>query len=706
MLGAGPAAVSALFWLTSTPELRARYDITVHQMGWRIGGKGASGRTDDGRILEHGLHILFGFYHNFFFTIRAIYAELARPAGHPLRTWRQAFHPREIGVEEEWVQGAWDPWVVPFPGNSGVPGSHGALRTPWQWLQTIVQGLITVVGGWKAANAFTTWAFPRGTKWEQQEDPPLGGKDPLLARLVTGAGLGLVRFATHLVRWVDRHLPPVVRLYHWMRRVLWWGIRPLARKSRFGHRLWRNLDAGLAMLTGMLADGLLLPGGFDAVDQYDFKEWLLRHGIHEETLSTPMVRTVYDAAFSYEDGDPDRMRCSAGSSMRVFLLWLMTYQGAGFYRMQSGMGDVVFGPAYLVLKARGVKFEFFHKVESLHLDPTGTRIERVRINEQAALRAGLTEYQPLVTIKGLECWPAAPLTAQLADPERFRGVDFEEYYSTWVGRRIDLVAGRDYDRVLFGIPVGAVPFLCRELVENPRTPQWKAMVEHVKSVQTVAAQLWLRDDIHALGWPTPEPLLSLFVEPYNTWADMSQVLPTEGWSANGGPKDVSYLCGAQIGPRDCPPLDQLDFPKRMTKDARDALVTFLRGRSRNPSDDPAVGGLADLLPGGAEPGDPKAFDWERLFDASSAKGEARLAAQYWRSNHGPSERCTLSLPDSNRHRIAPGATGYENLVITGDWTDNRLYLAFMEATFQSGILAARAIAGEEFPIIGEWLNDL
>ena len=51
-----------------------------------------------------------------------------------------------------------------------------------------------------------------------------------------------------------------------------------------------------------------------------------------------------------------------------------------------------------------------------------------------------------------------------------------------------------------------------------------------------------------------------------------------------------------------------------------------------------------------------------------------------------------------------GETGYDNLVVTGDWTDNNLYLAFMEASFQAGILSARAVADEDFPIIGEWLN--
>ena len=49
-------------------------------MGWRLGGKGASGRNaaHGSRIEEHGLHIWFGFYDNAFLTMRQCYEELAR----------------------------------------------------------------------------------------------------------------------------------------------------------------------------------------------------------------------------------------------------------------------------------------------------------------------------------------------------------------------------------------------------------------------------------------------------------------------------------------------------------------------------------------------------------------------------------------------------------------------------------------------------
>ena len=45
VLGGGAAAMSSVFWLTSRPGWQDDYEITVYQLGWRLGGKGASGRN-------------------------------------------------------------------------------------------------------------------------------------------------------------------------------------------------------------------------------------------------------------------------------------------------------------------------------------------------------------------------------------------------------------------------------------------------------------------------------------------------------------------------------------------------------------------------------------------------------------------------------------------------------------------------------------
>ena len=73
MVGGGVSGMVAAMALTQ-PELAGKFDVTVYQMGWRLGGKGASGRNaaQASRIEEHGLHIWFGFYDNAFTWMRPL----------------------------------------------------------------------------------------------------------------------------------------------------------------------------------------------------------------------------------------------------------------------------------------------------------------------------------------------------------------------------------------------------------------------------------------------------------------------------------------------------------------------------------------------------------------------------------------------------------------------------------------------------------
>src|SRR4029453_11438476 len=62
ILGGGMAGL-ATAWELSAGDWRSRLEsITVYQRGWRLGGKGASSRGRYGRIEEHGLHVLLGYY--------------------------------------------------------------------------------------------------------------------------------------------------------------------------------------------------------------------------------------------------------------------------------------------------------------------------------------------------------------------------------------------------------------------------------------------------------------------------------------------------------------------------------------------------------------------------------------------------------------------------------------------------------------------
>src|SRR5271163_509617 len=95
IFGGGSSACSTAFWLSSTPALRERYKVTLWTRGWRLGGKGASGRDAAAgqRIQEHGLHIWLGFYQNAFRTMRSAFEALQPPPTDTFTSIEAAFRP-------------------------------------------------------------------------------------------------------------------------------------------------------------------------------------------------------------------------------------------------------------------------------------------------------------------------------------------------------------------------------------------------------------------------------------------------------------------------------------------------------------------------------------------------------------------------------------------------------------------------------------
>lgn len=141
ILGGGMGALTAAFELTDVDGWQNDYDITVYQLGWRLGGKGASGRNaeHEQRIEEHGLHILLGFYENAFRVLRKAYGLLERKPGTPLATWQDAFKPHNyVVLTEQLANGEYVPWAMDFPPNTGVPGDGGVLPTPAQLVEMMV----------------------------------------------------------------------------------------------------------------------------------------------------------------------------------------------------------------------------------------------------------------------------------------------------------------------------------------------------------------------------------------------------------------------------------------------------------------------------------------------------------------------------------------------------------------------------------------
>ena len=108
ILGGGLGSLSTAFALTNESNWKERYEITIYQTGWRLGGKCASGRNLDPdyqyRIEEHGFHVWMGFYDNAFAMIIRAYKELARKTG-PFQLTGERHQANTVRSAREFVKG-------------------------------------------------------------------------------------------------------------------------------------------------------------------------------------------------------------------------------------------------------------------------------------------------------------------------------------------------------------------------------------------------------------------------------------------------------------------------------------------------------------------------------------------------------------------------------------------------------------------------
>ena len=691
ILGGGIAGMSTA-WELSKPENSRRVEsVTVYQRGWRLGGKGASGRGVHGRIEEHGLHVWLGYYDNAFRMMRECYSELDRPRTDPqspLLRWDDAFRPAgRIGLGEQ-QGGAWLPWVADFSAGADLPGEPGADRSPLTVTEFVRRSLILLrdLGASLAAERQRPSQGP-DVVLSTSATPPRSGRlgqlllDGELAALVAAIELLSLgetevkalgtRMDNPVTTFVTSSLATVVDR---LRTSL--GSR--VSEDTAARRSWHFLDLMRATLRGIVADNLLIrPEGFAAIDDQDYRAWIARHGASAPTLDSPLVRGVYDLAFGYRDGDDEQPGFAAGTGVLLSAKLFFDYRGAIFWKMMAGMGDVVFAPMYQVLRRRGVAFRFFHRLDAIRLSAGGDRIAAIDFGVQAEIGEGVDDYDPLVEVRGLQCWPARPRD-ELLDGAAY--VSAEDYETVWSSvperRRITLESGADFDVAVLAIPVGMHRYVCGELLDNPRTPAWRLMTEHLSTVATQALQVWLRVDEAALGWPFGDVTVSGYGDAFHTHASMSHLLAVEDWPDDEPPASLVYFCHTLAA--GAPPPDDPGHPRAELARVREHALAFLRHD------------VARRWPASARDG---TFRWELLHDPDGGVGDARLDAQYVRANVDPSDRYVLSLPGTGRFRLRADESGYPNLFLAGDWTDSGLNAGCIEAAVMSGIQAANAVLG-------------
>jgi uncharacterized protein with NAD-binding domain and iron-sulfur cluster len=698
VIGGGCAAMTTAFEL-SRPQHAGKYRITVYQQGWRLGGKGASGRGPCDRIEEHGLHVWLGFYDNAFRMMRECYAELDRdPETCRIAGWRDAFYPdSHVGMADKSKDGHWLKWTAMFPPAEGLPGDpltdsnpftmSGYLSRTLSLLRTLLTSVQTETPGNRADEVTT--------KTDSASATLTSRINKLLSLGVIGTVTGLLE-AVALLEIVFRALPAysettVVKLLQRIAAAARENLERVALRDDENRYVWEIIDLVLAILVGIVRFRLMTDRrGFDAINDYDCREWLRLNGASEHSVNSAFVRGLFDLAMAYPDGDADRPALAAGQAIRGSLRMFFSYRGALFWKMRAGMGDVVFAPLYEVLRKRGVRFRFFHRLENVglvdesELQP-GERpyVRTLDFDVQADVRGD--EYQPLVDVRGLPCWPSEADYSQLVDGDQLQaeGREFESFWDRRRTSRKTLEVGEDFDFVVLGVGVGAIPHLCPEFLA--RDQRWRDMVQHVTSVPTQAFQIWLRDDMASLGWKQQSVTLSAFVKPFDTWADMSHLIDEESWTPRPGA--IAYFCSVL---EDQPAArSDTEYPQRRRAEVRENAVQFLNRDIRH------------LWPAAAHWG--VGFRWGLLQSPSDSvasdpvASEAAFDGQFWTANVNPSDRYTLALPGSLKYRISPLDNTYDNFTIAGDWTDCGFNEGCVEAAVMSGLLAAHALC--EYPAL-------
>jgi uncharacterized protein with NAD-binding domain and iron-sulfur cluster len=732
ILGAGPAGLAAAFALTETPELRARHAVTIYQMGWRAGGKSATGRAMDKgwRIEQNGSHYLFGCYGNSFALLRRAHEILEEHGVRGFGDYRGHFVPRNLVVaEQDAGDGRWERWFQYFPETPAWPDRGGKYPRPSHYFFVAVQMLLGFLLGLVIntrddasrsaavlARLFPLSPFHRGA-WARCAraaalavgfvvDWPLAVPLRLLGRAVTAPfALAAPWLRGMIARGAQRAAAAWLRAVRGAARLLdptpWCG----ERLKRFGpvrryHRLRILVELATTAALGVLADRLWQAGRLEAIDGVDLRDWLRRHGASDGddgAADCPLIKVWYDAVVAYEDGDEHRARISAGVSLHAIFRAIATYKGAFAYQMTDEIGDCFIAPIVKALELRGVDFRFFHRVRDVvpGAGAAADTIDELVVEEQIPAERR-RKHRMFVTMEparsngvapeARQVWPNRPVfdddgrAPAASDPDE---PPLDSYFSSRAAACQRLRRGLDFDEVVFALPSE----VAKDFPGLRGRPGWTEMGEKLKSVATQSMRLWFTKSLSELGWSAPGPILSGFAYPYSTWEDNGQNCGHERFGALGDlqePRSIATLFGPLRGehlPGTGATPAFLHTPQRLVE--KEALRFY----------EQRVGALWPALE--RAPAD----RFSVLVAPASCEGEARFAWQYARANVGPLEAYVLALPGTLGHRMRPDESGFRNLYLAGEWTRNGFEVGCVEGAVMSGLCAAAALARRETPPI-------
>ena len=747
VLGAGPAGLAAAFALAET----GKYDVHVYQMGWRAGGKCATGREPENhRALQNGSHYLFGSYFNSFDLIRRAHEIIAgspESDKHMFGTFEGDFIARNLLVGKEiykhgQVEEEQD-WYRYMPQNMAVPGEDGKFPTPFDLAVTMGQlacgTLLDFMHGVVFSNSKSDQfqgvriflkalpLCPFDTSWRARATQAVFRPIRFLSNTAVRESFRL----SHELHNVAEVLVPgkALRIIDDAWRNTWKGLAEGAQKRavkfvdgmvdhpptiyRGVQRLFVLLDLGLAIMTGYFVDGLNRPGGFEKIDHEEFQDWLYRHGADERAVNSALVKCWYDAVIAYEDGNRKKPKCSAAVAVHAILRALIGYKGAFAFQMHAEVGDSFIAPIVKALEIRGVKFHFYSRVKKIVVADDEPVIKKVVLGVQCADPPAKAQFIPVPDHSKpgspkRKAWPSSPSNGNGADlrlDDSAPDPPLDSYYSTLENHERTLNRkppdspddlSDDFDWVIAALPIGVMKDVLvhedgRALAEEDGP--WRDCFTHLKCTESQAVRIWFKVPLA----PSNSVKQSL------GWLHDPPILsgyewPHSTWEDNSQARHVHSFPDKK-GPQTIAtvfgPLTTHAGDVRELRYAEEQLE-----RAKAHAQHFVDSSMLKLWIGLERDGSVGEVDWDAFIDLKERTGANRFKWQHVAANVGPIESYVMVLPSTLQHRLRPDESGYRNLFIAGDWTRNGVEVGTVEGAVISGLKAARAISGSPEFIVG------
>jgi|GEM_PF-3048209 len=357
-----------------------------------------------------------------------------------------------------------------------------------------------------------------------------------------------------------------------------------------------------------------------------------------QTRASSALRMAHEIVFAFAGGDTAQPNLAAGVGVGGLIRLLINPQGAITYHMRAGMGETVISPLYdaILTRAPATRVLLHHRVSALLPDRSRNSVAAVNLEVRGSAAQHRVERRQFGE---LQVWVEAPVSGP--------------------AQQLRLERGRDFDDLVLAIPGPALAPVTQALCQ--RSPGLRNALAATRSIRTVAAQLWLARSAAACGLgsgPRGEPVLAGgYPPPWTNLGDYAHVIAAESWQPPA-PQGLLMLCG---------PVVESGAAVEVLFDQ------WWRAHGRR------------ILP--AAPSDSDALaQWCRSL--------------YLRDNAAPTDRFVSAEAGTIDQRLAPDASGFDNLYLAGDWTHTGLNASSVEAAVISAMVVKRAIAGENHAIYG------